>query len=114
LAGHAEVYGREDLQALDRDGRAALHAGPVGPAVDPCQRRLDPPQRDPRAAAQRLDDLFLGGVVRRSRPQVGQLLDPEPALLQQRGPESGKVPVQVLPRTGLGGGLGWRRGTHTL
>jgi len=35
-------------------------------------------------------------------------------LLQQRGPESGKVPVQVLTRTGLGGGLGWRRGTHTL
>jgi hypothetical protein len=67
-----------------------------------------------RAPAQRRDDLLLGRFVRCRSPQVGQLLDPEPALLQQCGPEGGDVPVQVLTRTGLGCGLGGGRGTHTL
>jgi hypothetical protein len=79
-------YGREDFQAFERDGSLALDARPVATAVHPLQRRLDPGQCDPRAPAQLLDDLLLGRIARRRPAQVGQLLDAEPALLQQGGP----------------------------
>lgn len=76
-AAHAARGGRTQLQARNRDRRAAVHAGPVGPGVHAGQRRLDLGQRCPRRGAPGSRDrqVLLPGIGALQRPQ------PLPSLL---------------------------------